>query len=1064
MIYRIIKNCFFAAVAAVVITACSDDLLGNNGDADKLDGMGFDINVIEQADIMYEYGQTRSGSDSLSDASQQAYEQKAYPLEGSGEDLYVHRMPLPFVGIHPHTVSSGNTEGTTRAPLSEIASNGISFHDSLTIWGFTSADGSATTKTLFNGTIVQKINGWRTACEWPYGESGTMKFYAVSPALESIEENITITNKASINYTTAPAFTYKVPDAPATQRDLVLGTSTAIDISTKSKTDDIGQDNKIVPMTFTHLLTAVRFAQGKMPTDLTIKRIKLNNIKNQGTYNGSWGSQSGSASYTIYPSFDVTEYNPTNIYIDGDSVLFLMPQTLGATASLEVVVRKDGEATDRTLTCAINGDVWNPGYTVTYKITIGEMVDDYYLLVGPSPGTTALQTNTHDAGSASNQTFTVHSYKRYLDYTSSSSGTNSDHAARWKVVKYSTDGTNYSTTSPTWLTVTGAGTYQTGGSNRTLTYSLTAQSPVYTLNHATVLGNNGIGGASNLDLSCYRPNGNGFDKLYPSAADNGSTKQPYQTANCYIVNAAGTYCFPVVYGNAYEGSTSAKTGSALNPGDIFKDHSNRAIEHGHIIDQVNYTASTDVEVSATDADKAQDGCSAATRTLVTTEYLYNKETTDYQAALIWQDVNGQFTGTGIISSPIKGGSAGYIGFTVGPNPQPGNCVIAFQGKKTTHETRKIYNGSTHLKTVETYSTAAEFETLWTWHIWCTDEVLPNNNTTTVTELSGKQIDLVYPRYDKVNSSKIPRIQKFDDESWKSIMPVNLGWVPQSNEEHIYQDRDVWLEIEQETSGKTAHVKIHQDWVPEIISGTSTIYQWGRPTALPMLRQYDGTTNGTTRDVYGTTSTPITSDFTIKYATLVGENALYPKNMLRYSGKKRWWAAETNYAFWSSTKTIYDPCPAGYQLPAGGIFTGLSLTGVSSVGSSSAERAVNLNMWTGTGSGIRFYEPKKGGYMYAAKHTSISYADRDGTIVFFPAQGLWSGDNDEGRPMSAAYDDNGSEKYLFKDASQGYYWTYDIVSDQDGIILSVEPDRSSGEIYFGTAKDVVDAVPIRPMAQ
>lgn len=1061
MIYRIIKNCFFAAVAAVVITACSDDLLGNNGDADKLDGMGFDINVIEQADIMYEYGQTRSGSDSLSDASQQAYEQKAYPLEGSGEDLYVHRMPLPFVGIHPHTVSSGNTEGTTRAPLSEIASNGISFHDSLTIWGFTSADGSATTKTLFNGTIVQKINGWRTACEWPYGESGTMKFYAVSPALESIEENITITNKASINYTTAPTFTYKVPDAPAAQRDLVLGTSTAIAISSKDKTSDIGQDNKTVDMTFTHLLTAVRFAQGKMPTDLTIKRIKLNNINNQGTYNGSWGSQTGSASYTIYPSFDVTEYNPTNVYIDGDSVLFLMPQTLGATASLEVVVRKDGEATDRTLTCAINGDVWTLGYTVTYKITIGRVLSDYYLVIDTGDAGFTKSTPDNDAttssdkytqasgsvehSSSSKGNFTVHSFRNRLDYSSSSTPTNRWANVTWKIAgfsdtkdgDYAYDNTYAGYVSDITISsnsIKGGGTTHTMGGTQTITYSLASQSPAYTGNHKTMLTSNYA--VTSFDLSTHTPNGTG-------STGDAITRN---SANSYIVNAQGSYVFPLVYGNSYQGSSLAVS----NPGNIFLDHAGHAIANANIIQQVNsYLTETETVVNG-EITSAETDAGITKKTKVTQDAYGTWHSEKVTAALIWQDCSGLVTSTNISTNPTNS-TVGYIGFNICSTPQPGNALIALKGQKETRTVEHVYkytngtddsggytefSGTIDGKTYpyESYADVGSAEILWTWHIWCTDEVYPNRGDN----------DQYYPQYNSSTSSKIVTLYNTEGSATGDrILPTNLGWVPDEMEWHKYAPREVWVKLVQtEGTPEEAYIKLRKEAVQELITGTSTVYQWGRPTALPMVNYI----SGSTRDIYDAatpTPTEIKSSFTI--VTPASDNVAnaikQPTKIIKKSAEN-WWEGTDNNLFWNTSKTLYDPCPPGFCMPAKSLFEFLTYTTPVAYNTD----YTTLNMWAGS------YGSNKGGYFYTTKRTSaVTSANRYDPIVYIPATGYYSGNNDAGTAMTAQQ----------KDLSVGYFWTTDHATYKEG--SSIYFGTSNGKVKFVTEQNV-DLRPIRPMAQ
>lgn len=1076
MIYRVIKNGLIAAAIVAIVAACSDDILVNGSDADKqYGGMSLDISVMEQADMIYDYGQTRGGTATQGAPSRQAIEQKAYPLEGGDDDLYVHRMPLPFVGIHPHSVSGETSEALTRASLSEIASDGINFHDSLSIWGFTSSDGSATTKTLLNSVLVQKINGWRTACEWPYGESGTMKFYAIAPAIESIEENITITNKASVNYTTVPTFTYKVPATPAAQRDLVLGQSEAISISSKDKEDDIGQDNKTVAMTFTHLLTAVRFAQGKMPTGVTIKRIKLNNIQNQGTYNGSWGSLSGAASYTIYPSFDVTAYNPENVYIDGDSVLFLMPQTLAEGASMEVVLRKDGEDRDRTLTCAINGDIWTSGYTVTYKITIGRVLSDYYLVIDTGDSgftkstpddnaTTSTDKYTQASGSVEHSSsatgsFTVHSFRNRLDYSSNSSPTNKWTNVTWKIAgfadakdgDYAYDNTSAGYVSDITLSsnsIKGGGTTHTTGGTQSITYSLASQAAAYTGNHKTILTSNYA--VSSFNLSTHLPNGTGSTGDVMTGYSSGNI---YNSANSYIVNAQGSYVFPLVYGNSYQNGSTVVS----NPGNIFLDHAGHTIANANIIKQVNsYLTETETEVNSEITTEESAG-GITKKTKVTQDAYGTWHSGKVTTSLIWEDCSGLVTGTSISTNPTNS-TVGYIGFEICSTPQPGNALIALMGQKERRTIEHVYkytngtddtggyteyegtvDGKTYPYT--SYADEGSEEVLWTWHIWCTDEVYPNR---------GDNVDQYYPQYNSSTASKITTIYDTNGvTSLGRILPVNQGWVPDELEWHRYAPREVWVKLVQTVgTPETAYIKLRKEAVQELITGTSTVYQWGRPTALPMVYKI----NKSARSIYNSAGSSLTIDDTFKgfQADNVQEFLKYPTYILRGSDSDRWWPSGAT-AYWNSSKTLYDPCPPGFQVPNNTLFSFISLTGANLIVDSDGNKK---NIWTDCGI------ENKGAWVYATKHATsgIPDADRYGPVVYFPASGQFSGTN-------------ASETMLdkFKDQSRGHTWTYGLASAtrayQVIYLPNLKTNSSNSFIFSGSEAQLAPcyALPIRPMA-
>ena len=619
--YRFSVWCL-AAAAIVTLYACSDTLSeAQPGTVDEgtPDGMAFATVVQEQADMQIALGGTKA-------AATPEESNPVHPLEG-GEGLSVHRLSLPFVGIHPGTVPAGSAaEAETKASREDIVGTDYkAFHDTMAVWGYTDKN-----RVLFNNTLLTKVNGWRSSLRWPYDTKrneyvtsddmlnpSTMCFYALSPSLEAMEMAL----KNSPSYTAKPQFEYTVPDNPAAQRDLLYGESGNVSIASIGRDAHLGNDDKTVSLTFRHILTAVRFAQGNMPTDVTVRRITLSGIKNKGTYNpanynsatnpvtSGWGSLEGSKSYSVYPMHDVTAYG-SHVYIDNDSVLFLLPQTLTAGATMTVVLRKDGEAHDRTLRCAINGDQWQEGYTVTYVVTVGEMEDDYYLVVDlgdvgsekPTPtdgATTSTDKYTQASGSVEHNSsaggsITVHSFRNYKNYATDGSGTNRWYAVPWKVGGfaetkggvYAYDNTAAGYVSD--LQIGGvsikSGTEQ-AGSSKTIDYTMTAQSAAYAGNHKTILaGNNAVSG---MNLSTHLPDGTTTTGV---AMTGYSSQTIYNTANCYIVNAKGSYVFPIVYGNAYQnGSVNINNG-----GGVCVDHLGNPITSANILTQVNNIA--DVEM------------------------------------------------------------------------------------------------------------------------------------------------------------------------------------------------------------------------------------------------------------------------------------------------------------------------------------------------------------------------------------------------------------------------------------------------------------------------------------
>lgn len=1121
----------------LLLTACTDALLDGNRTEGETDGIGFGLSVTEQADFLYEYGRTRSAGTPLDSATMVANTFGSHHFEGDALGLQVHRMALPLVGIHPKSVPA-TTESDTRASVEDIVSDALSFHDSLTIWGYaynTTSPYTAEepyTRTLFDQILLKKIRGWRSSVHWPYddGKAKDMRFFALAPSLENMD--IQVMNTPA--YNTPPSFKYVVPRDVAAQRDLLFGYSNEIDVQAgpsgagrylgdTPKERHLGDDDKVVSLQFRHILTAVRFAQGNMPTDVTIRNIQLLHIKSTGTYTpspatpstGSWAVEDAVfANYAIDVRHDVTTYG-SNAYIDGGQVMFLMPQTLGSEAQLVVTLQKDGELETRTIRTAaggMTGDLWAPGYTVTYKITIGELSGDYYLLVEPNLSdyetdspvsnvpehgeTTNYGTNLYQQGSDSYEqntsasqsgSFRIHSFQNYKNYSSYSEGSNQHHAVGWKVLGFATpkdESFNYATASynlndanaVVWLSSVsgwssnnpGTSTEQAGttGTYTTFTYEMTAQSPVYERNHKSILSTNN--NVTDLNLSTHLPDGASSKGL---AMKSDYVGNHYNTANCYIVNANGSYLFPAVYGNSYQNGSE----SVSNPGNIFLDHVGNPIEYANILKQVNnplpQNQITDISNDPIKGITPEETAAGIKKKVEIRDEHYGRwedgtfwTTTDITTEIIWQDVHDMFTDASLPSPQPTESTIGLIGFTV-QNIQPGNCVIALKGKKKTRVVTRAYTddagtveytstvgGTTYPVTTQT---AGSPEVLWTWHIWATDEVYPN---------SGENVDKSYPSY--ANGSKIAQLSDASGTPTAQILPVNLGWVPDDMEWRKYEPREVWVKIAQTQpndelgTNEVIYLKVRQEAKQDLIRGTSTVYQWGRPTALPMVNYI----NKGVRDIYGSSgSSSITNNFQI--LTRSEESVNYvplaissPEKMIKVNAY-HWWGGKSggsypNYAFWNTTKTLYDPCPVGFMVPARDLFGTFVIPSspITEYVSSNAAATTysgtsQLNMWTdAVGS-------KQGGYFYTkARTTTVTRGQRTEPVVYIPVSSYYSGNQNDGTTMSTSQ----------KDQSVGYLWTTVHSSPEEGKVFYFQPESTLGDskVRFWEQGNV-DALPIRP---
>ena len=727
---------FFIVAATSVLTSCVDSLFEDSSQyGNDLDGVGFSLYVKEQPDMKINIGtSTRSGSTEQSGAAEKVpAPSNVRALEGDNPyALKMQYMTLPYVGIHngavrasaTQTQTSGQSTGeTTRAAWDDHVSSAETFHDSLTVWGYTR---DAATK-IFDKTLVQRITNWRTSRHWPFGETGPMRFYAVAPSLESINMSVT-----DADFSTPPILTYTLPEKAQDMCDLLYGESGDIDIPSFGTEDSHeGKDDKNVNLQFQHILTAIRFAQGTIPSDVTVKKISIKNVNTKATFipsatdnmtdtKGTWSDFGSPGNYTMYASFAGT--GSANTYIN-DSVFYMLPQMVPSGVELEVEIESlpkysysssgteaytGSTKKEHTLHCSLAGDIWRKGYTATYQLTIGEVADGYYFVAG------ALAENEHSDVVATHN-FTLHSFRMYVDKETDPTQDITTHGVNWKVVGYYSDAActepydgSSATSSPSWLTngITGISSGVTGeyvgGSNGTASYNLKGQEPTKSGNHATNLySNSNASQASSLDLSKFSPNG-----------DNHSSNP--ETANCYIINRTGSYMFPLVYGNKKTGTKSTPVAEES----YFVDHTGTTISYSKIKDQImakNPTAETYVD--ATHRKR--------------TEYTWNitegSTPISLRAVLVWQDFSGLVNGEYIVPG------AEYLGFTV-QYSNPGNAVVALQARKVTIYQKDV---GSELGSEWVLDTAqgdsgyelGDWETLWTWHIWMTDEVWPNYSST-----------------------------------------------------------------------------------------------------------------------------------------------------------------------------------------------------------------------------------------------------------------------------------------------------------------------------------------------
>lgn len=354
---------------------------------------------------------------------------------------------------------------------------------------------------------------------------------------------------------------------------------------------------------------------------------------------------------------------------------------------------------------------------------------------------------------------------------------------------------------------------------------------------------------------------------YNLANANGTANTVTNTANCYIVGAKGYYILPLVYGNAIQNGTTNEsykfTGSGSNFLTTFKNHLGNAITSPYITDNAN--------------------CVAA------------------GAKLIWQDEQNLVSSVALDKTAY--GGKGGLTFNIGSDIKQGNAVIAVVDN----------NG----------------DVMWSWHIWVTNMGLDEgDNSIAIANNAGREYD---------------------------IMPTNLGWCSSDsdgdgkNDAIKYYKKRTCEVTFTSASGNSQTITITQESHIAFPRGNNVYYQWGRKDPFVGTNVnwgnkpwYDGT--GTLHgneappriypdgqnDNRKTTIAAIDSGDLVKNpgkwhnpsGTELDTNTPSSSNQAYIN----LWSGNASYSGTQHAKTVYDPCPVGWQVADTETFTGFTTDG------------------------------------------------------------------------------------------------------------------------------------------
>ncbi|MBP3483099.1 MAG: fimbrillin family protein [Alistipes sp.] len=328
-----------------------------------------------------------------------------------------------------------------------------------------------------------------------------------------------------------------------------------------------------------------------------------------------------------------------------------------------------------------------------------------------------------------------------------------------------------------------------------------------------------------------------------------------------------------------------------------------------------YTATSGTNVLATFKDHADAN--------ITGPYIYDKYT-PANACIVWQDANNLLTEVALSSDKH------FLTFTVSAaNIKEGNSVVAVRD--------------------------ASNNVLWSWHIWVTN-----------TDLTSKAVT------------------NHQNKTY-NMMPVNLGWVSASaGGTTTYAARSCKVRIKQTGTTNVKVMDVLQKGESVTVASTGgccPYYQWGRKDPMPPSNG-EGNTDHT---LYNNSYTYTKTNSRVSLGTSIKN----PMTFYYYNSSGYVWCSTTYNNLWSAkntgttanddavTKTVYDPCPVGYHMPASNAFTGFTSTG-DNTGTNTQWNVVDTAIAT------------KKGYEFYCKAMVGTTKDPSGGTIFFPAAGYRNG--------------------------------------------------------------------------
>ena len=526
--------------------------------------------------------------------------------------------------------------------------------------------------------------------------------------------------------------------------------------------------------------------------------------------------------------------------------------------------------------------------------------------------------------------------------------------------------------------------------------------------------------ADNQDLSLYD-----IDNLHAPRSSGKPT-----TANCYIVDRAGSYRFPLVYGNAIDWTRTSSIGykngvnlysfydGATSDADADDVYHHLQNGNGDWIESPYILNDLGLAENAVEAVIVWEDGGTASSPLITV----TSDVCSFSSSYFYQVTKNSNKRSTVTDTPLS--QVPYIQFSVSQdNLCQGNALIALRRKSD-----KVI--------------------VWSWHIWVTD---------------GYDVD-GDGKGDGMHSIRV----KSEGSSSYWMFPFNIGWCGY-NTVSRYKDR-VWYISIRQPAGKAKPLVFKVIQAPPVTvtayKGNEPFYQWGRKdpfipsdgmtaetssshdnnrlgrnkTAYSLSSDYsgylvrpdeNGTANTCIYHIVHNTWSPVGS---LKGAINNPHGYLCwqpgdESNVLRM---RIWMREKHPHNLWNMangnktatdlpvSKTVYDPCPPGYNVPRMRAFVNFSYNNRTEL-KTNGETRVYAYMYT-SGYGEMVFFPMSG--------VRECYEKGYGVILSVKGDGLsWT---------AAPYNSNGSAYNFYYDSADNELGTRPLHANKWTMSCPVRP--------------------------